>query len=203
MMVDLETLGSGNDAAIVQIGAVRFNPYDYDGDFELWKQNVSLESSVAAGGQMDPATVLWWMHQPQEARESVFPIQEERRYSAKDVSDAIGIEKALRELSRFYQGSLGNYTAEEKPPACEAVWAHATFDPVVLASAYRRSKIALPWSFRDVRDLRTIIALAAPEVSALAYARGEVYGPRHDALADALRQILVVRECYRYLLPPL
>lgn len=192
MMIDLETMGSGNDAAIVQIGAVKFDPFVPGEIVGTWKQNVSLESSVHGGGAMDPNTVLWWLNQSEEARLSVFPVREERKAIHKDpdapVSEGIAISSALRGLSLFYKNT---------PPSepCVGLWAHATFDPVVIASAYRRANVALPWSFRDVRDLRTIIWLA-PNAADYAYRQaGDEDGPRHDALADALRQVKVVWAC--------
>lgn len=191
MMLDLETLGSGNDAAIVQIGAVRFDPLVPGYTMGEYKQNVSLESSVAQGGVIDPSTVLWWIHQEEAARLSVFPIRPERKAVLKDPasSEGIAIDKALRAFGSFYSGK---YLSGE---SCVALWAHATFDPVVIASAYRRSSVALPWSHRDVRDLRTIISLA-PDAADRAYRdAGDRDGPRHDALADALRQVSVVWEC--------
>lgn len=205
MMLDLETLGSGNDAAIVQIGAVRFDPFRPGYTMGEYKQNVSLESSVAQGGVIDPSTVLWWIHQEEAARLSVFPIRAERKAVLKDPdapsSEGIAIDRALRELSRFYKNKQGNPDPEEPPESCSALWAHATFDPVVIASAYRRSTIALPWSHRDVRDLRTIISLA-PDAADRAYRhRGDEDGPRHDALADALRQVAVVWECMEAITP--
>lgn len=204
MMVDLETLGSGNDAAIVQIGAVVFDPFVPGYVMREWKRNVSPESSVIHGGVIDASTVVWWMHQSEEARRSVFPIREERRAHLKDpdapVDEGIAIDKALRQLSTFYRQGFGN-PDPENPQRCEALWAHATFDPVVLASAYRRSTIGLPWSHRDVRDLRTIISLA-PSAADRAYReRGDQDGPRHDALADALRQVSVVWNCMADLRP--
>lgn len=67
VMLDLETMGQGPDAAIVAIGAVSF-------DLEAGKLGsefytvVDLTSSVEAGGKMDPSTVLWWLQQSEQAR---------------------------------------------------------------------------------------------------------------------------------------
>jgi hypothetical protein len=67
LMLDLETMGTSPNAAIVAIGAVKFDP----GTGELggrFYQVVDLASSVAAGCVIDPDTVLWWMRQSPEAR---------------------------------------------------------------------------------------------------------------------------------------
>lgn len=192
MMLDLETMGSNNDAAIVEIGAVVFDPFVPGYVIQELSINVSLESSVAFGGVMDPSTVVWWLRQSPDAISRVFPPIDEPKRDGEHRS----IGYALNVLRGSYRGTVqAGYERMRDPEPCSALWAHATFDPVVIASAYRRSKITLPWSFRDVRDLRTLTWLA-PEAASKAYEGAEEHdGPRHTALADALRQVRVVWVC--------
>ena len=54
IMLDLETMGTGTDAAIIAIGAVRFDAKVTDRVHRI----VALQSSVDAGLRMDPRIVL-------------------------------------------------------------------------------------------------------------------------------------------------
>lgn len=182
-MVDLETMGNGNDAAIVQIGAVKFDPFAPGQILDAFSLKVSLVSAVESGGVMDPLTVLWWLSQDPRAIREVFPESIPINPQNSPIPQAPLLHsRALVGFAGFYQGS-------------QKLWSHATFDSVILASAYRRTKIQLPWTFRDALDLRTII-WRAPEAAADAYKeRGDLDGPRHEALADAKRQVWVLWRC--------
>lgn len=70
VMLDLETMGNGPDAAIVAIGAVEFDP-DAQTVGERLDLLVDLASAVSGGGVMDPATVLWWLRQGDLARSDI------------------------------------------------------------------------------------------------------------------------------------
>jgi DNA polymerase III epsilon subunit-like protein len=60
VMIDLETMGSGNKAAIVSIGAVVFENIITD----KFYCNVDLESSMQVGLTVDASTIEWWLTQP-------------------------------------------------------------------------------------------------------------------------------------------
>lgn len=62
-MIDIETLGNGSDAAIIQIGAVT-------SDGEQWESTIKF-SSAMKHGVVDPHTLKWWMNQSSEAVSSV------------------------------------------------------------------------------------------------------------------------------------
>ena len=67
IMLDLETMGTGPNAAITAIGAVKFDP-DKGEIVETFYFKVNLESSVKQGGVIDASTVIWWLGQNEEAR---------------------------------------------------------------------------------------------------------------------------------------
>jgi DNA polymerase III epsilon subunit-like protein len=62
-MLDLETLGTGNNACILSIGAVKFDPFGEglqdDSRFEVF---IDPQSCTDAGLVIDASTVMWWMH---------------------------------------------------------------------------------------------------------------------------------------------
>ena len=67
IMVDLETMATHPNAAIVAIGAVRFMEDLQDSFY----QEVDLQSSIRAGLDVDGATVNWWLMQEEAAREAI------------------------------------------------------------------------------------------------------------------------------------
>ena len=162
VMVDLETMSTSHDAAIVAIGAVAFNVSTgkmCDTDFYC---TVDLQSSIDTGGKVDGATVMWWLKQGDEARAAL-------------ANSPRSLATALLGFNVFVnQFTVGREKAR--------VWGNgATFDNVVLASAYRRCGLELPWSFRNDRCYRTMKALR-PSVTV------ENVGVAHNALHDALYQ---------------
>lgn len=71
LMIDLETVGLEETAPIVSIGAVFF--CEHTGQVgETFYRRVHLATSVAKGFIMEPAAVLWWLQQDDQARNSTF-----------------------------------------------------------------------------------------------------------------------------------
>lgn len=130
IMLDLETMGNGPEAAIIAIGAVEFFPETGLLGREFYAV-VSLESSVANGGIIDASTVLWWMQQSAEAR-------------AEFVQQGLTINEALLSFSDWM-------------PEKALVWGNgADFDNVILRAAYSNAGIAAPWKFYNSRCFRTL-----------------------------------------------
>lgn len=132
IMLDLETMGNGPNAAIIAIGAVAFDELGISSRF--YKQ-ASLSSSVSLGLDCDPSTVMWWMQQSDEAR-SAF----------KDNEKAEHICGVLAQFATWFCEVEG-----------EEVWGNgAAFDNVILANAYRKNSINPPWKFWNDGCYRTI-----------------------------------------------
>lgn len=142
VMLDLETMGVGPHAAIVQIGACD----NHDDEF---KCNVDLQSSIDAGGIVDGATVMWWMSQGEAARASLVP-------------NAHALAAAVHAFSRWIGA----------PDPTTELWAlPAAFDCVILSSACTSVGMPVPWHHRSVRCLRTLashypkVERVAPELT--------------------------------------
>lgn len=159
VMIDLETLGTGKNAAIVQIGAAYFdrNTGNIGATF---KRNINLESAVKLGGEMDASTVLWWLTQHKDAQNSITSVE--------NITD---ITSALDELNDFLSGA-------------KASWSHASFDMPILMSAMSRSGIKSKLHYRATRDIRTLIDLSGIEID-----WSSRKGVHHDALDDCLYQV--------------
>ncbi len=159
VMLDLETMGLGTDAAIISIGAVRM-------DLEkgilggVFYRSVNLKSVVRGGGKLEAETVMWWLQQSEEARKALTG------------DDSVLIEVALKEFADWMR---------EHP--VEGLWGNgAAFDNVVLEGAYLRLSRTPPWTYKMNRCYRTMRAMF-PEVEAEAFT-----GVAHNALDDAKHQ---------------
>lgn len=168
-LIDLETMGNNSYAAIVAIGAVKFDPrasgYSTDDDFYMV---VDLESSMGYGMAADPSTIKWWLAQSDAARRALLS------------EEAVDLIDALETFQQWYKG-------------VERFWCHgATFDAVILGNAYQLTHRAAPWNHRDVRDTRTLFELAGMD-------KTKTGGIEHHALDDAKRHALDVQAAYQVL----
>ena len=173
-MVDLETLGQGNNAALLSIGACLFYPSGDGVDihtnhrFEVF---VKPQSCVEIGMKMDTSTVLWWMAPERgEARDVLMGKMEK----------AVHIRDALHRFSAW----LGS----DKP-----VWGNgATFDNVILRNAYNLAGIPCPWMFWNDRCYRTMKNVA-PTV------KMQREGTHHSAMWDAISQAKHLQAINRFI----
>ncbi len=168
VMIDIETLGKSASAAIASIGAVLFDP---KGD---WLGNhlhlhVDLNDCVQHGLKLDAPTVLWWMRQPDEARNALFDGQ----------INALPLFIAMQQVSEFVS------TADE-------IWCNGnSFDFPILTNAFAAVGAAAPWKYYKERDLRTLKALH-PDI------RIERQGMHHNALDDATHQARLVQRIFQF-----
>lgn len=155
IMLDLEALSAKNNAAILSIGAVKFGT---ESIIDRFYRVVSLKSCTGRGFVMDADTIAWWMKQSDEARK-IF------------TEESISIDIALREFSDFVGGDV-------------PVWGNgATFDNVIITSAFELCRVNKPWKFWNDKCYRTIKS-AFPEIKL------ERTGTHHNALNDAESQAM-------------
>ena len=162
-MLDLETMGVSDNAAIMSIGACYFD-INTGAIGECFHQQVSLASCVERGMVIDTSTVLWWMKQSDEARSKFY-----------DNGKCKSLSEVLTDFSAFVVKDA-------------EVWGNGScFDNTILRNAYRSAGFIVPWEFWNDRDVRTIVAMGKmigfdPKTSV------PFMGVRHDALADAMHQ---------------
>lgn len=128
VMIDLETMGTTPDSAIVSIGAVIFDPrYGI-----ITKNEFYMELDWESQNRLiDQETVKWWEGQSEEARAAHYGLDE--------------LSEALSLLARWL-------------PKDAKVWGNgSTFDISMLEDAYRQLNIEIPWKFWNVRDCRTVL----------------------------------------------
>ena len=127
IMVDLETMATHPNAAIVAIGAVRFTEEIKDTFYRV----VDLQSCIQAGMDVDGDTVNWWLIQGEEARKAI-------------TEPGIELTQALTQFTSW----LGKDAV---------VWGNgASFDNAILTNAYYKTGIALPWEYYNNRCYRTV-----------------------------------------------
>jgi hypothetical protein len=168
VMIDMETMGTDSNAALLSLGGVVFDPCGQGGK-DTFYQNIELQSCLDAGLRVRAETVYWWLTKPEGARAAL-------------QKDRVPLSDALNDFSEWFRKS-----------GASKIWSHgATFDIVVLDSAYRALGRPLPFDFRNARDTRTLFDLAG-----LKYSQSEVSA--HQALQDAQRQAEFVQNAYRVL----
>ncbi len=173
IMIDLETLGNGSNSAVISIGAVLFDPYknQVSAEFEC---NIDVEDAMRYG-QADGSTIAWWMNQSDEAR-SIF-----------NDKHAMLLQDALIEFHDW----LGANTSFHQ----RAVWGNgASFDPVILQNAYKKTNLQLPWKYQNVKDVRTVVDIGRKVLSIDPKKNKNSDRVPHNALDDARHQAQYVCE---------
>lgn len=164
IMLDLETMGKGPNAAITQIGAVVFD-VEKRITLERLQVYVDLEDSVRNGGEMDASTVVWWLQQDADARNSF-------NYATLSVNESLDL---------FTELVLRHEPAEDEGVP---VWGNgASFDNVILRRTYERAGKIAPWNFWQDRCYRTILK------SLPGYPKVDFEGVKHLAVDDAMHQV--------------
>lgn len=164
VMIDLETLGTTPDSAIIAIGAVAFDRVRGTILKEFYRR-ISWKSAMKRR-RVCADTVRWWIGQNEQARKEIC-----RQDNVSNMDIALG------ELSIYFS----EFSIERTK-----VWGNgATFDISMLENAFTQYKMVVPWKFWNVRDCRTVEDLTAGVMSKRTFTRD---GTAHHALEDAKYQ---------------
>ena len=170
IMLDLETLDTGPDAAIVSIGAVAFNREGLGPAFYVV---ANLDSTLKSGATISAGTVQWWMQQSDEARKVFAP----HSYAV-----SLAVALSLFQTWLFAMPRGADAPGPKDPAQRFRIWGNgASFDNVLLRRSYERLSMAPPWAFWNDRCYRTLKGLR-PDIK---LART---GTHHNALDDARSQ---------------
>ena len=183
-MLDLETLGSGPDGAILTIGVVPFDPAQgrTAALLDVFYGRVTL--GCTNFGEIDAGNVAWWMEQDIVAREEALGVLGVERRNLWDTLWALNQWLFSRGMRKA--GEDGPWRLWAKPPE---------YDVRLLRAAYKRVGLAFPFHFRATRDMRTLVDLA--QSLGLKSAVEERSTLRHHALEDAKHQAEVVCGIYQ------
>ena len=171
VMIDLETFGTKPDAALVAIGAVKFDPTNPTTQQDKFYALIHPSSSIAHGLTVDGDTLLWWMNKDQDAA---------RADLLASTGGMIDLASALEGFATWFG------------PASRPVWGNgATFDNVILRNAFKVVGIPCPWDFWHDRCFRTLKNLDPRPREKLVVA--------HNALKDAESQVAQLLDITAYL----
>jgi len=165
---DLETFGISANSHVLSIGVAGF---DIDTGTVEWTRHYKMGTADQPGRVICGKTVEWWLLQSAEARDSV-------------IGSNCCLSEALNEISSLVKVGPSY------------VWGNgATFDISILEHAYNDLNQQIPWPFWDIRDMRTIVALAE---SLRGFDRKSILrkGTHHSAVDDAVYQAKVISAAY-------
>ena len=171
IMIDLETLATSSNAAILSIGAVKFDPFSEElksPDMESFYIRVDLDSCNELDLEVHDSTIEWWAKQSPEAQDEAF-----------NPEGRVTVQDAFNQLYKFCWGAT-------------RVWSNGSgFDIVICENIFKKINKKIPWDFWQVRDVRTAFDLGIdpqrPPITA------------HHALEDAWNQAVGIQHVYRTL----
>ncbi len=170
-MLDLETLATSERATILTIGALKFDPHvpltvaTY-ADFFIKHKDDCFEAvlSKQVGRDIDFKTVMWWMEQGESAKTTAFDSNRQ------DWKEALTVDFPVWYL-------------HPEPDGCFAY--PATFDHMILQSAYNDLGVKNPIHYTKMLDMRTLVKLSNVPCPTL-----PPWLVQHNALHDCIRQVL-------------
>ena len=168
-MLDLESLGTRPDCAILTLGAVKFDPFTPDAFGSSLYFRIDVDEQLANGREIQEDTLAWWAKQADDVREE-----------ALGTEGRVSLETMYKDLNRFCVG-------------IENIWCQGpAFDIVILENIYRQMGWPTPWQFWQIRDSRTLFGVHGDP-------REKGKAGLHNALEDCISQAQGVQEIYRSL----
>lgn len=133
IVIDIETLGRRNDAAITQIGAVVANS-DFE---ETYSMFIGIDPSKwnTCNRTFTGETLLWWMEQKNSPKSNMLPDVWLEDYS-----------QALQSLDELFE----KYSSDDT-----LLWTKGSMDLFCLKDLYEYFGMDTPWKFWQPRDIRT------------------------------------------------
>jgi DNA polymerase III epsilon subunit-like protein len=159
IMIDVETLGTQAGCSILSIGACEFTS---KGVGKQYYEVIDPESCAQWGLTIELRTVMWWMEQNQQARDSLT----RARKTPLDVA---------------LKGLINGFKWKGKRVWCNG----ANFDFPILEAGFRAVGFDVPWDYWATCDYRTLKGLVSKDTY-----NGVKIEPTisHNALADAVAQ---------------
>ena len=168
-MIDIESLDTVPGAAVLSIGACKFNPYTFEDTFDNKHWRINVDDQLAAGRSVSESTKEFWAKQPTEVQDAAFSPE-----------GRIELDVFFKELNKWCVG-------------LNDIWCQGPqFDMVILEDLYRSNNMHWNWPFWAIRDSRTLFQL--PPQNPYREKREGL----HDALADSIWQARCVQKVFMY-----
>lgn len=173
ILLDLESMGTNADSAIVGIGCVNFD-LTKGAIGDTFYRAVNLADATRRGCTMDAGAVAFWLSQTKAAQNAIM-------WSTYPLPDA------LREFAEFLDrcGPRDEIRLWGKGPS---------FDCAMLGHAHWLCELDKPWKYYNERCVRTISALYRH------VERDAFVGEKHNAVDDAMadvKHLIKIREFVR------
>lgn len=161
LMIDIETMSTLPNAAVIQIGACSFDNRSGEILSEILL-NIDLNDSIRRGFKTDPKTEAWWRSQDQNILKGI-------------LENALPVADAMEKFSAF----LKKNTIFRSTP----IWSHATFDfPRV--QNYLNAAFLPGMNYKMAYDIRTLTGLSDLNLNAYDWSN-----KTHNALDDCRFQV--------------
>ena len=172
VMFDLETWDVEPSAVIRACAVIHF-----DSTGKVHKQYLidcrpSIDDQLECGRTIRPSTVKWWRKQKHPLSSML------DKYPAHAIKKANQVEQML--------DTLREALSVLQAPSKAAFWSRGSFDAQIIEHLFQQFDVAVPWSFRKLRDVRTldeVIPVPLRDESLM-----------HDPLADCANQIKQVSQ---------
>jgi DNA polymerase III epsilon subunit-like protein len=184
IMVDLETLSVKANAAILTIGAIKFNKNisvntsstfgtNLNSNNSFYKR-ITIESCKEANLDINEDTIKWWNTQEKEAK-----------YEAMLNPDRISLKEGLIEFNKWV-GDFKYIKFFANSP---------DFDITILREAYRNTNLEhlIPFNFWNIRCCRTVYDLGNVRL------KDFPNKIQHHALYDCMSQIEALQKAFKNL----
>jgi len=171
LMIDIETMGTDNNSAIISIGAVFFNKEKIGREFY---KIINLQSNLDVNLVINEDTVIWWEKQSLEAK---------KEFS--NITKAPDLTEVLNDFINFIKEE--NQIKKIKP------WGNgAAFDIPILENAFKQCNLEIPWKYYNVKCFRTLKSLFKIDASKI---KPNVL--KHHSLNDAKYQAKYAQEIFK------
>jgi len=169
-MIDLETLGTTPDCAVLTIGGVKFDPNLIHKPTQEFYYRFEVNEQLDKGRTTLESTLEWWGKQDEEVREE-----------ALGDGNRTPVIEVLQALNKWCVG-------------IDAVWCQGpAFDICILENLYRQYDHHIPWAFWKIKDSRTLFGIMPKDP------RKEFDFAAHNALEDCKVQAICVQHTIKEL----
>lgn len=132
VMIDIETMGLGHNAAMIQLAGVYFDPLTGETGEEFC-QNLSLENCLEWGFEVTASTEQWWREQNQDVLNEI-------------LSNAKPVRDVINQFTSFIRDA-------------QKIWSHAIFDFVIVQNYLKKFNLK-PMPHKGAMDIRTLVYLS-------------------------------------------
>ena len=173
-MVDIETLSTAVNAAVLSIGAVEFDPMSGKIEREFYSE---LDLSEQTDRHIDVNTMQWWVKQCLVNTDNI-------EFLTKPHSHKDNVDFVLVRLGAFLVGNDTHYVKRTEGYEKIALWAcDPDFDIAILTDLYKEHNLLLPWKYSEPKSVRTVRMLT--QLAGMEIPQQEA---DHNALNDCIRQ---------------